>query len=378
MKYDAVVIGAGPAGSAAALAAAREGASCLMLEARRFPRYKPCAGGVTTRGQRLMKRLGMDPSPVVLSSTRFSVLHYRGEELRIPTSTAMTYREELDHHLARLAERAGAELVFGERVLSVKPSASYVEVVTAQGAYRASYVVACDGAVSRAAISLGLTPVHGRPVFGVLAEVDARELPWTTDELHLIYDPDTLPRGYAWAFPKGETVNIGWCCDLEFFKRNRKAVAKKVLPWIAPGLKALPRMRGGYIPAPRDLDKGRLALGRVLFAGDSAGVVEQWFYEGIFLACWSGYLAGRAAARGKPREYVKEVMKGPRGYVYYAAKFAETTYKNPSATFKMARECMDLMIKAADGDLSYREFALKALLRKLTSSIKAPFRTLGH
>lgn len=90
-RYDVVVVGAGPAGSAAALAAVKEGASCLVLEARKFPRYKPCTGGITTRGQRLMRRIRLDPSPVVLSATKFSVFHYRGEELRVPTSTAMTY-----------------------------------------------------------------------------------------------------------------------------------------------------------------------------------------------------------------------------------------------------------------------------------------------
>ncbi len=155
-KYDVVVVGAGPAGSVAALAAVKEGASCLVLKARKFPRYKPCAEGITTRGQRLMKKIGLDPSPVVLSATKFSVLHYRGEELRVPTSKAMTYREELDRFPIGLAEKAGAEVVFRERVLEVKPHADYVELITAKGAYRASYMVACDGAVSRVAMSLGL------------------------------------------------------------------------------------------------------------------------------------------------------------------------------------------------------------------------------
>jgi len=204
--------------------------------------------------------------------------------------------------------------------------------------------------------------------------VDARELPWTTDELHLFYDPEVLPRGYAWAFPKGDTVNVGWCCDLEYFKEHRRAIAKRVAPWIVPGLEELPRMRGGYIPAPRDLDRRRLAVGRVLLAGDSAGVVEQWFYEGIFLTCWSGHLAGRAATGDRPGDYVKEVMRGPRGYVYYAAKFAEVTYKDPASMFKMARECIDLMVKAADGDMSCRDFAIRALLRRVVSSIRAPFK----
>ena len=60
--YDALVIGAGPAGSSTAMYLARAGARVLLVDKARFPRDKPCGGGLTGRA---LKRIPVDPSPVV-------------------------------------------------------------------------------------------------------------------------------------------------------------------------------------------------------------------------------------------------------------------------------------------------------------------------
>ena len=61
-RFDVVVAGAGPAGSITALQLARAGARVLLVDKARFPRDKPCGGGLTGRA---LKQLPIDPSPVV-------------------------------------------------------------------------------------------------------------------------------------------------------------------------------------------------------------------------------------------------------------------------------------------------------------------------
>ena len=107
-RYDAIVAGAGPAGSAAALTLAREGASVLMLERARFPRDKPCGGGVTLRAAACQD---IDLGPVIertVSGARFSLRLGPAFDRRYEQPlTYMTQRSRLDAHLAEAAAGAG-------------------------------------------------------------------------------------------------------------------------------------------------------------------------------------------------------------------------------------------------------------------------------
>src|SRR3990167_1040686 len=109
MRYDAIVAGAGPAGSTAARLLAREGASVLLLDRARFPRDKPCGGGVTLRAAAVQD---IDLSPVVertVYGVRFSLRlgpsfdRRHGEPL-----SYMTQRRRLDEFLAERAAESGA------------------------------------------------------------------------------------------------------------------------------------------------------------------------------------------------------------------------------------------------------------------------------
>src|SRR5690348_5347130 len=107
--YDAIVVGAGPAGSTAAREIASRGGSVLLLERARFPRDKPCGGGVTPRAAR---RLPFDLAPVVeraVDGVYFSLKLRSGFTRRSgATLTYLTQRRLLDAFLVRQAECAGA------------------------------------------------------------------------------------------------------------------------------------------------------------------------------------------------------------------------------------------------------------------------------
>ena len=109
MRYDAIVVGAGPAGSTAARTRAREGASVLLLDRARFPRDKPCGGGVTVRAASCQD---VDLTPVVertISGARFSLQLGPAFERRYDEPlTYMTQRSRLDAHIVAAAIGAGA------------------------------------------------------------------------------------------------------------------------------------------------------------------------------------------------------------------------------------------------------------------------------
>src|SRR5712692_8431846 len=120
MTYDAIVVGAGPAGTTAARMLADGGASVLLLDRHTFPRDKPCGGGVTLRAASVP---GLDLSPVIertIYGARFSLRlgDTFDRRFRQPL-TYMTQRSRLDALLAQRAAEAGAAFHDSEAVREI-------------------------------------------------------------------------------------------------------------------------------------------------------------------------------------------------------------------------------------------------------------------
>jgi flavin-dependent dehydrogenase len=155
--YDVIVAGAGPAGSTAARLLAGRGARVLLLDKQRFPRDKPCGGGVTLRAASL---LDVDLAPVIertIHGARFSLrLGETFDRHFEQPLTYMTQRCRLDAHLAERAAAAGADFHDGEPVRTASfgsaaraPTAVLrhaVHVDTEAGEYRARVLLGADGA----------------------------------------------------------------------------------------------------------------------------------------------------------------------------------------------------------------------------------------
>src|SRR3989337_4251922 len=124
MRYDAIVAGAGPAGSSATRILAREGASVLLLDRARFPRDKPCGGGVALRAASAQD---LDLSPVIertIYGARFSLRLGPSFDRRFDRPlTYMTQRCRLDAFLAEAAASASAAFPDGEPVRSIETPA---------------------------------------------------------------------------------------------------------------------------------------------------------------------------------------------------------------------------------------------------------------
>src|ERR1700677_3426483 len=118
--FDTIIIGAGPAGSTTAYRLARAGARVLLLDKARFPRDKPCGGGVTARA---LRELPFDIQPIVEDTVEHVELSFRGHRGVRRGGRGllmhMTQRRRLDHFLVEQALAAGAMFRDGVRVSEI-------------------------------------------------------------------------------------------------------------------------------------------------------------------------------------------------------------------------------------------------------------------
>ncbi|MGH7430154.1 MAG: FAD-dependent monooxygenase, partial [Candidatus Methylomirabilaceae bacterium] len=165
MQYDAIVVGGGPAGAAAAHGLAKGGARVLLLERRRLPRYKACGGCLSRRVSAL---LPFDPVPLIedqITSLRFT---YRGRDSIEATFTEpmadMVWRDRFDQALCLSAVEAGAELRDGLTVRGVINVGGHVEVELGGRTEAADFLVGADGASGVVARDLFPGRVRARAV----------------------------------------------------------------------------------------------------------------------------------------------------------------------------------------------------------------------
>ncbi len=289
--FDAIVVGAGPAGSTAAVRLSSAGARVLLLERERFPRDKPCGGGLTYRA---VRQLPVSVEPVVEDVVeRFELgLRYgrRFERTSEGPLILMTQRRRLDAHLAEQAAAAGADFRDGVRATALELAEDGATVRFDGDTATAPVVIGADGVNGLTARALGLAQSrrHGVALEGNVPYVHARE----GYKGKAVVELGVVPGGYAWVFPKGDHVNVGvggWESQGPSLRDHLERACT------AYGLRSdrLESLRGYRLPMRR---AGETAVkGRALLVGDAAGLVDPLSGDGIYEALVSARLAAKAA-----------------------------------------------------------------------------------
>lgn len=289
--WDVVVVGAGPAGARAALGAQQSGARTLLIDAAAFPRYKTCGGGLIGVSASLIPDLDSVPPLDVVD--RISVTLRQGSPRERSAGQRMLYmvsRVDLDAHLVTLAQAAGVTFRPSCRLTDIAERDGVVHLQTSTGPLTAASVVGADGSASRLARHVGVDYAITDLGLEVEYAAEGARSIWR-GRVHL--DWGAIPGSYGWLFPKGDSLTVGVIGE-----RGNADGLKAYLEQFARylGLSGHERLKqSGHLTRCRSANSP-LSRGRVLVAGDAAGLLEPFTREGISYAVRSGDLAGRAAA----------------------------------------------------------------------------------
>ena len=317
LTADVAVVGAGPAGTAAAIGLARAGRRVVVVDRSPFPRDKYCGDGLTTGALRLLEHLGLDPSSIRSwrAATSLVIRAPSGLEVSYPFSrlgqyAATAQRRHLDAALVALAHRAGAEVFDGCACEGITVDADRVVLKLAgAGPLHARYAIAADGMWSPVRRMLGLSLPAYRGDWHAFRQYYTGVGPQASAALRVWFEPEILP-GYVWSFPlPGGAANVGFGISRSTHRTGSLARLWDELrsrPHIAAALgpDATPADRPRAWPIPTRLGDLPLATERVLFCGDAAGVGDPMTGEGIGQALLSGMLAAEALAVAGPDDEV--------------------------------------------------------------------------
>ncbi|XCM83917.1 geranylgeranyl reductase family protein [Kitasatospora sp. HUAS MG31] len=325
--WDVVVVGAGPAGSSAAYAAAAQGRRVLLLDKAEHPRYKTCGGGIIGPSRDSLPPEFKLPLQDRIHNVTFAL---NGRFSRTRRSKRMLFglvnRDEFDLRLVQAAEQAGAVLASGVTVTGIaEPEAGgsgpadgaggrTVSVTTSDGRrIEARAVVGADGSASRIGRHVGVS--FDQIDLGLEAEIPVPESVtrhWA-GTIHLDWGP--LPGSYGWVFPKTEsgTLTVGVISARGDGERTKAYLADYIRRLGLSGF--TPLVESGHLTRCRAEDSP-LSRGRVLVAGDAAGLLEPWTREGISYALRSGRLAGEWAVRVAEANGAADVRRQALNYAF--------------------------------------------------------------
>ena len=347
MQADVLVVGAGPAGSAAATVLARGGAHVVLADKATFPREKICGDGLLPDALAVLEELGVRArvETVARCVPTFTMRSASGLVIRFDLGSLVAPRRTVDAILRECAQGAGAELLSqaelanvrgdGDAIASARFATPGGEIEVAARAF-----VLATGATAWPRALFGLRAEGARPAAALRGYARVAGLP---DNELLIALLGELSRGYAWAFPGPDQV---WNVGCGVFAGSRQALSLR-----ATLERFLTGCGGEWISPPRgaplltSFPKIGCVRGNVLAVGDAAGLTRPFSGEGIGPALASGVLAARAllAEGGEPaavryrRALVERFARDFRAW-----RFGESFLRAPCLVDLIIRRALEL------------------------------------
>jgi geranylgeranyl reductase family protein len=398
MKYDVVIVGAGPAGSTAAKRLAEKGVSVLLLDKAAFPRDKPCGGGLPTRVQKRFSYIEPFVDSISFgSSTSSSSLRYKFELIRDKPLLVNVLRKDFDDGLVHLAKKAGAAFLDEKTVTDVSVRENKVFISLDDGlTIQSKAVIGCDGTQSVVAQKTDLSKK-----LEMLCVCMVQEQPLTPAQLDTFFTQKRLVHlfikaqgiaGYGWVFPKKNSVNIGIG---EFQSALPKSKPKtplketyeafigslkqqKLLPSEFP----IENVKGAILPI---FPLENTYTDRVLLCGDAAGFINPITGEGIYYAMVSGQIAAEVIADGlKAQDLSKEFLSRYQRLWHddfgkdlkLLGRFNNQWGKDSEKIVRLMtrdKKFAQLLIGVTGGQISFTKYKYALIIRYLLASVKNLF-----
>lgn len=299
---DVVVVGAGPAGTAAAAELARRGYHVVLVDRATFPRDKPCGDYCNPGASQLLDEMGMLQHVLGAGAGGIDAMTVVAQDgssftARFPAGGGLLIRRErLDALLLHRAAQAGAEIVEKYYVDAVAVN-GVVEVrdTRRRRPLRGRLLIAADGMRSVVAQRLGLLTTLPMGRYTVGAYFSGLSGP-AAGELHL----GAGSYGGVARFGDG-TANVCLALPRGWFPGRSAAdvFAEGVrrLPALSEQLRGWTREGAFRVSGPVGVATHRVVAHRTMLAGDAAGQVEPMTGQGISFALRSGLLAAEEAGR---------------------------------------------------------------------------------
>jgi len=388
-RFDLIVLGSGPAGSAAATVAARSGLRVALLDKSAFPRDKLCGGAVSGRCAGYLDTIfGQPVTPDLFRTLTRLRLSYAGEGLGLIKDAPplhMTMRRDFDAVLHHHAIAAGATVFAPVRVTAIHPEGPRIELADGR-VLEAALLIGADGCNSATARAL-----YGRPFdpadvsFALEVELPRHRGAFRSVEIDLA----AAAWGYGWVFPKNGSITVGVG---GMHKRNpdmkthMRAYLERYVDADAAST-ALQGCKGAFLPA--GVYRKRPGVGQVLLAGDAAGLVDPVTGEGIAWAMRSGQLAAEACVAalqaGAPRKalgfYGKELAYVQREIdrARMLQKILFFSPKSAATVRSMVRKpaVQRAFLRILSGERDYQDIGRKTLLNLSLQYGKSLFQRPG-
>ena len=368
IRTDVLVVGGGPAGSAAAYWLARAGHDVVVAEKKQFPREKTCGDGLTPRAVHQLEEMGL--ADRLAGYHRFeglrTIAHGRTIEMQwpdhpvFPSHGYVVRRRDLDTFVAENAAEAGATLLGGHEVTAPIVRDGLVRGATLQRKsdgesidVEARYVVVADGANSRFGRALGTARNKAYPQGIAIRgnyESPMHADPWIESALDVRDRNGNSMPGYGWIFPVGDgTINVGIGLLSTF--RDYKSVNTThlmdewahTLPehWGIDPDRPLAPPTGGRLPMAGSVNP---KVGPTwIVVGDAAGSINPFNGEGIDYAYETGRMAAGLVAEalatgsGRPLQRYPDLLEAEYGLYFKVARLFVKAIGRPALMREMTR-----------------------------------------
>ncbi len=304
IKYDTVVIGAGPAGSACGITLQRRGVKNCVIEKAVFPRSKTCAGLVTGKAYKLITKLFAENDTDFLfcdEAGEIRLFQKQNEVVSAPLSTPvrLVKRRHFDNALAMRYKDLDGELFEGEKIARIDYSSNKIKLKNGK-TIEYKYLVFADGALSLAHKRLNIK--KETLAFGIETYISKEILPTDSIDIYFEY----LDDGYVWVFPHGDTVCVGAAN-----RYDKNTDYKGIIRGFLSDMGVNPdeaKYVGAFLPYGFAVTQNKLP-GNVMLIGDAAGFTDPISGEGLYMSMKSGICAAEAMLTKNPKLNYLESVK---------------------------------------------------------------------
>lgn len=307
MKYDVVIVGAGPGGVAAAHNLINNNISCILIDKQKFPRNKLCAGGITYKSFELIKKLKLHnefniENSIVSEGASLYLEYNHIADIKTKGLTYLVDRFEFDAYLVEEYKKKGGILLEEVGVIKIDAKKNVITLSNNEE-IEFKYIIGADGAV-------GITKKYVDSKFNangfcLQVEIDKDKFNYKGNNMSLYYG--IIDQGYGWIFPKKYSFTVGFGGNydnkIDYHKEFKKFLIKLGINCDKREFRGAMLPFGEYIKNPINKEKN------LLLVGDAAGLVDPFTGEGIYFAISSGIKASNIIINALKTNNKEEIDK---------------------------------------------------------------------